>query len=470
MRKSKLISLLQALDAEELKLFVRYIDSPYFNTNKNVRILLAFLRKYYPSFDQTTFTKEKVYKAIYGKKKYNEQQLSNIMSELSKLLMDFIMQQQLAERPTYCDYLTLEGLQSRNLEPQFIRKWKTTKQDLDKLGFRDVDYYYNTYLLEEIAYRFNVAGQGRVTEANLSEVIYNFEYYYLSNKLKYCCVLLNRQQIILEETGESFLLDELLDLVERRSFDHVPVIMIWYRLLLLLRNEDDIEYTHLKKLLDEQGHCLPKDEIRQVYAAVYNFCNKQYKRGKESYLREIFEVLQNMLNREIIIVGEYITPHLHFRNIVMVALRLEEVSWAEQFIQDYALKVHPNYRDSTVAYCKAALYFQKRDYNKVIEHLSEFELKDFYHYMEHKLLLIKTYYELEEYNSLESMLEQMRIYVIRAENMPDHYRLAYNNFIKMIQRLLRFFGKGKKEELKATILHTEALMEKDWLLKKAAEL
>ncbi len=469
MRKSKLISLLQALDAEELKLFVRYTDSPFFNTNKNVIALLAYLRKYYPAFNQSTFTKEKAFKAIYGKKKYSEQQLSNIMSELSKLLLGFLMQEQLKGRPTFCDYLTLEGLQTRNLEAQYSRKWKDTKQQLEDSGYRDVEYYYNTYLLEELAFTSNVK-KGHITESNLSEVIFNFEYYYLSNKLKYCCVMLNRQQIFLEETRESFLLDELLELVERHSFDDVPVIMIWYHLLLTLRNEADEAYAQLKKVLDEKGSSLPKEELRQVYSAVYNFCNKQYKRGKEGYLREIFEVLINMLERELIMVGGFITPHLHFRNLVMVALRLGEVTWGETFIKDYASKVHSNYRDSTVAYCKAALYFQKKEYAQVIESLREFELKDFYHYMDHKILLIKTYYELEEYMSLESLLEQMRIYLLRAENRPEHYRLAYNNFIKMIQRLLRFFGKGKEDELRETILNTETLIEKDWLLKKVEDL
>ena len=55
MQKTKLVEIIQALDDKEVKRFDEYINSPFFNKNEKVIVLLKFLRKYYPKFDHSRF-------------------------------------------------------------------------------------------------------------------------------------------------------------------------------------------------------------------------------------------------------------------------------------------------------------------------------------------------------------------------------------------------------------------------------
>ncbi len=474
MQNTKLTELLKSFNAQDFKMLGKYLQSPYYNTNKNIIGLYNFLKKYFPDFEQSTFTKQKAWKSIFGTKPYHEQRFSNLMSEFSRLIYGFWVAERIKSKERTQKLLLLEHLRGLKLEQAFMKVWKNVKKNLDGEDYRTSDYYFTAFRLEELTYQLDVYTHGRLVNSNLEKVTNQLDYYYLATKLKYYCALLNRQQHIVEGSTDTYLPDEFIQFFEQGKMDEVPDILIWYRLMLLLKKGEDDEshYTKMMEVIQEHGGLLHKDELRQVYGAIFNYCNKQYKSGKEHFLRIIFDVLKKMLEQEVIIFEGYITPYLYFRNIVMVALQVGEIDWAEQFIEEYQEKVELKYRENMVVYCKAALFFHKKEYDKVLEYLFDFELKDFYQYMEHKVLLIKTYYELEEEISLESLLESMRIYLIRSTQMPEHYKKAYGNFVKFMQQLCKWntgFFPEKIKDLTKKIEQAEKLVEKKWLLEKVKQ-
>jgi hypothetical protein len=92
MKGSKLINILKTFSKEEMKLFEKFVASPYFNNGKNCAPLLKRLQKFYPDFDDEKLTNENIYKKLYPRKNFNKQVIWNLNSAMEKMAEEFIAQ------------------------------------------------------------------------------------------------------------------------------------------------------------------------------------------------------------------------------------------------------------------------------------------------------------------------------------------------------------------------------------------
>ncbi len=472
MEKSKLIEILKTFDKKELKCLDEMVHSPYFNKHDKVIQLWEFVKKHYPRFVKSKINKEFAYQHVFGKEKYQDQKFRNLMTELSKILEKYFIQETLnANLPAQERYL-IEGLRNKNIEKYTLAQLGKTQRAQLKRKHKDVSYYYHQYKLEELHREYMISSYGRAREDNLNKVVNNLDNYYLANKLRYCCVILNRQSLS-EEKLDVHLLSEILDYVEQTDFEAVPAITIYHRMFLMLQNQaDEVHYPKLKTLLTKHNNVFPRDELRQIYTAMYNHCNRQLKNGSASFLREIFELYKEMLQSKVLIYNGMIAPYIHFRNIVRAAVRLGELDWADNFIVSYQNKIPKEHQESMVGYCLATLNFYRKEYQQTLDHLLAFELQDFYNYIEHKILLIQTYYELQEYEALLAMIHAFRVYLRRKDVLPAHHQTTYSNFIKFVEKTYRakLSYETDVNKLKEEINNTSPMNDKEWLLEKVTEI
>jgi hypothetical protein len=84
-----------------------------------------------------------------------------------------------------------------------------------------------------------------------------------------------------------------------------------------------------------------------------------------------------------------------------------------------------------------------------------------------KMMLLKIYYELDEVDALESLLESMRAYLNRKE-VTGYYRSNYQNIIRYTRKLVRInpYDKAPKEKLRQEIQQVNPLTEREWLLRQ----
>ena len=90
MYKSNLIEILSSLSYKEVKNFVDFVNSPFYNKNEGVIKLMNYLRKYHGSYDEINSEKEKVFKKIFHGAVYNDAFLSSLIFKLNQLAEDFI--------------------------------------------------------------------------------------------------------------------------------------------------------------------------------------------------------------------------------------------------------------------------------------------------------------------------------------------------------------------------------------------
>ena len=100
--------------------------------------------------------------------------------------------------------------------------------------------------------------------------------------------------------------------------------------------------------------------------------------------------------------------------------------------------------------------------------LAQSEPTDFLNNITSRVLLIKCYYETDEYSLLDNSLENFRIYLIRHKNKGYHY-IFHLNFIKYLKQIVKaeFLSKGKKTLFLQKLNNEKQIAEKAWLLEIA---
>lgn len=470
MYKSKPVILLKAFTSQDIKDFEKFVNSPFFNRNDVLIKLFSLLKKEYPNFEGPGVDREKIYHKLFNSKNFEESKLRYAFSDLSKLLERYIMVRQLESSKVQQNLLLLEFYRANDIEKYFSQAFDETQKSLEQSAVKDSEYYFGRYLVEETLYNYSSVKRDKSLDQVLQEVTDNLDYYYLSKKLKFVCEMYTRQNFLNSEY-KTHLLPELMEYIKNNDFSEYPAISIYYTILQTLLEEN--EESHYKELLDKLGQfegAFSSEELRDLYFLAQNYCTKRINQGNARYLREYFNLTNKLIDKELIYENGFIIPST-FKNIVTVGLRLEEFEWTENFIYTYKERLAPKYRENAFIYNLAWLHFFKGEYKKTLRLLSNVEYMDVYYILDSKILLLKTYYELEEVDAFFSLIDSFYVYLRRNDLISSYQKTICLNFVKFVKKLMRVKLGDKKaaEKLLEEIQETKHVASISWLIKKTSE-
>ena len=209
-----------------------------------------------------------------------------------------------------------------------------------------------------------------------------------------------------------------------------------------------------------------------MFGGLLNYCTKKINQGHPSFSREFFDVYNEILDKNIL-PNDQINPW-SFKNAVQIALRLGEYEWSEKFIKDYSAKLPLEFRDNTLSYNLALVYFYQKKYNDVIEQLQSVKYEDIVYNLNAKSILLLTYYELNEDDALLSLMDSFKTYVNRHKDIAQNRRTLYLNQMKYIRKLMKL-NKGDLIEVENIRKEMEedrkiGIASEKWILEKLAEM
>lgn len=161
-----------------------------------------------------------------------------------------------------------------------------------------------------------------------------------------------------------------------------------------------------------------------------------------------------------------------FKNIVTIALRAKEMKWTMDFIETYTAYIPARDRGNAYTFNMARYAFAAGKYDRVLELLGSVDYDDVFYQLDAKATLMKTYYELGEYQPLQSLSESFRILLSRKRLISDTQRTVYGNFIRYTLKLFRADVKDRKKiaQLTQDIHKVKQLADKSWIMEKLEEL
>jgi hypothetical protein len=472
MREGKLYQAIIELNGHELNRLQRFILSPFFNRNDAIIKLFEWIKEDLKREKKESVAKEDLWTYCFGHNvPFDDGRFRKLQSDLLKIVEDYYAQESFEANPIHKAKYLLETIYNKGLEKLKSGALKSAQRLVSEQELKPASFYYYQYELEQSIYDLNRSEMERSTKSNIESIALNLDRFYLAEKLRYYCTVLNHQHLAALNYSMLFI-DEIIEHVETHDYSDVPPIVMYYQILLTYKEpENKTHYIRLKSLIENHIQLFPETEAKEILDAALNYSLKRMNAGEVEYIRETFELYVKSLENGVLMVHGKITPW-SFKNIVTTGLRLSEFDWIENFIQTYSIHLDPRYRTNAITFNLAQLYFYKKEYEKVIQQLSQVEYDDMTYNLNSKTLLMASYYELDEIEALGSLLDTFRVYLNRNKELPATRKKHYLNTISIVRRLSRITSGDTKQidKLITEVETTQGVVSKNWILEKLAAL
>ncbi len=459
-----LLQVFESLSPKEIRELGRFIRSPYINRRIEVSRLYDYIAKNI-SISEDTLRKEKAWKYVFPNKEYDGKEMRYTMSFLLKATRQFLIYQELDEDKVQSQILLCRSLRHRRLDKLFEKEVKKTMEWQKEQPYRNTLYHYNNYQIQFERYEY-ISQHRRSGDMPLQSLSDELTYFYIADILRQSCTILTHQTVS-SRNYDLKLLNEVLKHVEEKDYSFVPAILLYYHSYKALSNLDnENHFQKFKQLLYEHWNLFPVLECRDLYILAINYCIKRLNKGDREYIREGFDLYKSGLENEVFLEDGYLSSFT-YKNISRLGLALGEYDWVEKFLSHYKKLLFPKTRENTYIYNLANFHFQKLDYDNAMRLLQKVDFDDVLNNLDSRRMLLRTYYELGEYDPLDSLLVSFKTYISRQKDI-GYLKNNYLNLIRFVTKMLKsnLSSTKTREALKNEINQTEALAERSWLLKQ----
>ncbi|SER15717.1 hypothetical protein [Neolewinella agarilytica] len=468
--KNPLISLYQSFDKSDGRRLGKWLDGPTHNQREDVRALHAYLTGNDDRLYKTSaLTKTRIWKRIFPGEDFDDARLRQTFHWALKATEAFIAYEHWNGRAINPQLSLISGLRQRGLLSATQRSIRKARQLQERATIRNETFHRSQYQLELEYDEYRVYHQ-LLEKPRFQEIADSLDLSYLIEKLKVSCNMLFHARVYREEFDVHFL-DEVLEYVRRFDLDKYPALAIYFYIYRGFTEADEQgeNISLLRDTVSTHGDSLTAIDRRYVFLMAINICISNMNLGQEAYVRESFEWYRLGLEQDVIAKHGQMTRTTYL-NIVSNAIKLKEYDWTAGFIETYTHQLEEDVRENTERFARARLGYEQKDYDTIMPLLVQVDFKHPVYNLLAKTLLLKIYYELDEYDALDSQIDSMTTYIRRKE-LSDLHRDNFNNIARLTRQLSRI-GPGRKGKLAALRKKVEAtspLSDKKWLLEQIDE-
>ncbi len=483
MLKSKFADIVKTFSRAEVKEFRDFLRSPYYNTNKKVIKLFEIISKYAPEIETSAPDKVKLFKKLYPGKKYNDTVMRILLSDLLSLGEEFLTLKGSEKDAFGSSLILIQELRDRGLDSLYQRNFKNIQMLLNNIEDARSRYFarFETEIVN-VDYYLRKEKQQLIT-GNILERAENLIYFTLIELTRHVHDLIINERTfnakfefnLVYEFIKSFDFESLVEKIKQSRPEHYPVIIIYYNLLVTLLNEEDESYfDNFKNSVESYYEKLSRFETNHLLNDMESCCLNRMKYNTVKYRNEIFYVYNLMLSsKSYSITGTEDMSAQRFKNILLSAISLNKLNWAEKFTNEYIEKVQPEFRESMLFYSIALLHFEKKEFQKSLENLAKVKYEYFTLKMDVKSWMLKIYYELGYYEPAFSLMDSFKHFLLNNKSLSEHFKERNLNFLKCAGDLIKLksgFNKSDIAEIENDLKIKSNIVHKDWLLQKIGQL
>ncbi|MEL6864534.1 MAG: hypothetical protein AAFP19_08950 [Bacteroidota bacterium] len=438
MLKNVLVQLIKTFQRKEMTRFWEFAQSPYHNKHQDVKALVAYLNQIYPNFSEETCNRQTIFQRLFPNKKHDQAKLALLFTYTRRLVEQFLILERSGEESIANQLLLLRDLRQRKQYKYYERAMRQINEQQNEARYRDGDYFRQQFLAASEANSFYGQLSQHKMDDSLQRKQNHLDHYYLSEKLRDACEMLVRSRILKVEHSTG-LLDMVLRQVEAQAEEYlsVPAISIYYQLYQLILTKDQQRYEDLVGILDHSAQWFPKGELQNIYHYLQNYCIEQINKGSRGALEAAFELYKKQLTLGLLTDDDNYLSEWHYKNIVTIGLRLEEQEWIRWFLEDYRQQLRPESAENAYCFNLATYHYSKGQYDEVLELLLRLEHSDIRYQLDSKAMLLRTYYDLDEYEAFLSLVDAFQQFIHRNKLISDFQRRGYAHLLKFARRAFR---------------------------------
>lgn len=457
MINSRLIQACKTLSRKEMTRFKDLVLSPYHNRHQDVIKLVEYLAKCYPEFSPKRLGDRVIFSIIWPGKTFNKAKLKHVFSYATRSLEEFLKLEEARHEDFLYETGILKSFRKRKLDQRYESTINKMDQALKTYPYRNSDYHFNMLGLKTEADKYYLNQQKYLRDESLLERVNHLDLYFLSEKLKSSCEMINREQFFKMNYEHRFLQESIAHIENNKAYyaDH-PSISFYYQVYLTLTDaKESKHYYELRKMIEEEGKLFPPEERKDLYYYAYNYASRKINQGDSSFLSEAFAIMKNLLEQGLLLENNTLSEW-HYKNTTTLSLRLQESDWTLQFIEAYRDKLPEEVAENAYTFNLASYYFATQQYDQALVLLNTVEYTDIVYNLDAKSLLLRIYYELDEADSLHSHIEAFKKYLTRNKIIAESKYGRYFNLFNYANQAFKLKSQVafQQKEKSSKELHT----------------
>lgn len=487
------VELLESLTRDEIRSLRKFIISPYFNRSQKVVKLYDVIIKFHPNFESRKLSKEELHKKVSPELPYNEVTMRRLLYDLQQLITKFIRQQYVDRKEAESAIFTIEELAIRGAERMHAITIRDAEKIMNSIEYIDADSCLNKFKLETEKFYFGMINdkinKKSFVDTEAGKLINGITYfisYFMLESIKHNDTLLNYSRSFNIKQNKKFI-SQFLDLfdfqrleifMKTHSLSGVEIVQAYINSLkAYLYFDNDEYYEQLKSsVLNNLGKFSQTDK-HFLFARLSGYCilkRETLPPGDLKYESELFGIYKKMLTAKYYQTeASKFMPVDLYRNILLQAVKMKELRWLEEFIEEYGRQIHPRRKTDIINYSYAFLRFEQGNFNESLKWLSKIRVEEFSYHLDIRSLYIMLYYELGELEAALSAAQAFSKYLKGNSMVNDEKRTGSENLCKYVIKLINYHNTNSKTDLSSLTIRLnkcKTLNSKIWLLSKVQSL
>lgn len=478
-----MLKLLTSLPPQDLRAFKKALlekNSLLHPTQRNITLF----KYWYTNRHQKNaykLTKKLAYKKLFPKQPFILKDITDEMSELTKILENYIIFKRVNKVDIVRRKLLLEEYQEREMHEWAKREITALEKKIEALPTKNADYHYEKFLLEQRKYFHPDTEHFGATLKLLKSTILHLNTYYVITRLQYACELKARQYTLVEQ-AEFLFAKAIPNILQYISVVDTRAIKIYSDLLKLLEQEhSDNLFENTKTTFLNSLNFISKGEQRFILQNLINHTNYVFKNGHQDYLNKQFELYQLGLEHDMFLYHGRLSD-ITYTNIAVIGSKLEEFDWTITFLEKYKSNLAPETIKNATNFGRAYWYYNKGNLKIALELLDKknIQYSKIPYGLRAKSLILRVYYETfrsngDYFDELSAHFEAFKKYLISKKKKINPFLMeGYLNLIKYTKYLFNYNIHNKSPKtLNAWIdeINKEpAFVMKQWIITKIEEL
>lgn len=414
---------------------------------------------------------------VWPEKTIDDNYWTRLQSELMGILREYLAWQSWRKQPGAVSVSVARYANQAHWDEEAERIMRRSEREMDAIPFEDGTTWMRKAQLFQEQAMYAVRMYRKPDPQPLIRVIEALDNSYRIERIRYAAALKNMERIFKKEfptPNLEFLLAEW-----EAHYDELPLIgkMYFHAYHTTTTDLPPEHYTRLKTLLAENPSKISREDAWDLSTYLINFCARQLNQGKLGYQPEVQELFDQMLEA-----GNNGRHGGHdpwlYKNMIVMALRLGQVEWAERYRERHERKLVNDFADNARQFCRAAIAFDQKDYalaRQFANHVLQ-RYKGHFYGIDARILAWKCNFHLGEELLLASSLDAHVKFFQRHPLLEDGTKADAIRFFRFSLRYLTGKGMVGKEQLKVwdrlkrdilTAPHLEYLA---WIKKNTPEL
>lgn len=394
----------------------------------------------------------------FGEEGINKQ-LRYIASYLSKSLDKYLAWSNLKAQPFGLEFSRLNYYNNVGLNKEFDKLAQSLIYQVEDMKDQSIDHYKHQMELYRALY-INRSSQGRTGAMYLSEwrvATYN----YFTTEMLRQQVLLHSYEIHNPDNEDLYreAIDHLLSHV--KLTDSGKTYQLLKQLLVNDAKQEEV-YKELSGIFKNQNHLFQIYEAKNILLILINFCIRQINEGVIDYQQHCLDWYRWGISKNILLDNNSVSKYT-YKNMLSLTIKFNDFDEGYRMLDTYKPLLGEQEREAAYNFNLGRLLFHQKRYQEAMPILQMIDSPSLMDNLDVRRMLLRMYYEEEDFNILESHLVSFGSFLRRHKELGYH-RIHYLNLVKYTTKLVRARSKHKRQIVKESILNCPSMVDKQWLL------